>query len=167
MKEIYVPSLLSLFSFRLDGLCYSRCFIYLHFSPFSSHCPTNTVLVVVLQRYWHHSITLSFLYYAFVRLVQRFMQDRPPLELRQPLFYWNLGLGKNNYIYYNFKEIALFEQLCSASWDLSAFRRRVFGIFYIFQLIPFPPAKGLLLQLGHSRGMEQYLLHCTGLLPFT
>lgn len=45
------------------------------------------------QRYWYHSITISLLYYLFVRTLQRLMRDRQPFQLRIPLIIWNSVLA--------------------------------------------------------------------------
>uniref|UniRef100_A0A915MR34 Elongation of very long chain fatty acids protein n=1 Tax=Meloidogyne javanica TaxID=6303 RepID=A0A915MR34_MELJA len=47
----------------------------------------------LFQRYWYHSITVSLLYYVFVRLLQRLMRDRQPFQLRVPLIVWNFVLA--------------------------------------------------------------------------
>jgi len=48
---------------------------------------------IFLKRYWYHSITISLLYYVFVRLLQRLMRDRQPFQLRVPLIVWNFVLA--------------------------------------------------------------------------
>ncbi|KAI1721121.1 GNS1/SUR4 family domain-containing protein [Ditylenchus destructor] len=48
---------------------------------------------LLFQRYWHHSLTISVIYYALVRLIQWFMEDRKPFDLRRPLFLWNGALA--------------------------------------------------------------------------
>ncbi|KAL3106936.1 hypothetical protein niasHT_020039 [Heterodera trifolii] len=53
---------------------------------------------IFFQRHWHHSITVSVLYYAFVRLVQHLMRDRPPFSLRSPLLLWNASLALFSFV---------------------------------------------------------------------
>jgi elongation of very long chain fatty acids protein 6 len=45
------------------------------------------------QQNWHHSISISVIYYILIRVIQRFMRDRKPYNLQQPLFLWNAGLA--------------------------------------------------------------------------
>ncbi|CAJ0916800.1 unnamed protein product, partial [Mesorhabditis belari] len=41
------------------------------------------------QNNWHHSITISVVYYILIRSIQRLMRDRQAFTLEIPLFYWN------------------------------------------------------------------------------
>lgn len=45
------------------------------------------------QRYWHHSITVSFVYYILIRAIELVMKDREPFRLQKALFYWNSSLA--------------------------------------------------------------------------
>uniref|UniRef100_A0A914DZV4 Elongation of very long chain fatty acids protein n=1 Tax=Acrobeloides nanus TaxID=290746 RepID=A0A914DZV4_9BILA len=45
------------------------------------------------QAYWHHSITISIAYYVIIRLIEKWMQNRKPFDLRRELLIWNAGLA--------------------------------------------------------------------------
>ncbi|XP_067132836.1 very long chain fatty acid elongase 6-like isoform X2 [Centruroides vittatus] len=46
-----------------------------------------------MQNNWHHSIYWSIFYVIVIFSVQRFMRNRPALDLKTPLIIWNLGLA--------------------------------------------------------------------------
>uniref|UniRef100_A0A1I7Y9K5 Elongation of very long chain fatty acids protein n=1 Tax=Steinernema glaseri TaxID=37863 RepID=A0A1I7Y9K5_9BILA len=50
-------------------------------------------LTLFLQRYWHHTITISALYFLAIKGIQRWMRDRPAYQLQKPLFLWNAALA--------------------------------------------------------------------------
>ncbi|TKR86624.1 hypothetical protein L596_011179 [Steinernema carpocapsae] len=43
----------------------------------------------VMRDYWWHTVTISIIYFAVVKSIERFMRDRKPFELRPLLFSWN------------------------------------------------------------------------------
>lgn len=45
------------------------------------------------QENWHHSITISIVYYALIKGIQKVMEDRKPFKLQTPLLVWNAGLA--------------------------------------------------------------------------
>uniref|UniRef100_A0A7E4W977 Elongation of very long chain fatty acids protein n=1 Tax=Panagrellus redivivus TaxID=6233 RepID=A0A7E4W977_PANRE len=45
------------------------------------------------QENWHHSVTISIVYYVLIRAIQKVMQNRQPFQLQTPLFLWNGALA--------------------------------------------------------------------------
>ncbi|KAK6049586.1 GNS1/SUR4 family protein, partial [Cooperia oncophora] len=45
------------------------------------------------QRYWYHSITISVVYFATMKALQRIMENRKPFSLKTTLFLWNAALA--------------------------------------------------------------------------
>ncbi|KAK0419516.1 hypothetical protein QR680_014184 [Steinernema hermaphroditum] len=50
-------------------------------------------LTLFLQRNWHHTITISALYFGVIKAIQWWMRDRPAFQLQKPLFLWNAVLA--------------------------------------------------------------------------
>lgn len=48
---------------------------------------------VWMQRYWAHSITLSFAYALVIFVGQRLMLNKPTYSLKTPLTIWNFALA--------------------------------------------------------------------------
>ncbi|EGT33792.1 CBN-ELO-4 protein [Caenorhabditis brenneri] len=48
---------------------------------------------ILFQKYWYHSITISVLYFALIKVIQKFMENRKPFTLRYPLILWNGALA--------------------------------------------------------------------------
>uniref|UniRef100_A0A0M3IMA4 Elongation of very long chain fatty acids protein n=1 Tax=Ascaris lumbricoides TaxID=6252 RepID=A0A0M3IMA4_ASCLU len=48
---------------------------------------------LLLQRNWHHSITISIVYFILIKFIQKKMHHREPFNLRLPLFFWNASLA--------------------------------------------------------------------------
>lgn len=46
-----------------------------------------------MQNNWHQSIYWSIFYIIVIFSIQRYMKNRPPLELKTPLIIWNIGLA--------------------------------------------------------------------------
>ncbi|KAI3410092.1 hypothetical protein GPALN_006454 [Globodera pallida] len=67
-------------------------YVYKYSLPFE-RIQDKVAWTIFFQQHWHHSITVSVLYYAFVRLVQHLMRNRPPFSLRSPLLLWNAALA--------------------------------------------------------------------------
>ncbi|CAK5077284.1 unnamed protein product [Meloidogyne enterolobii] len=89
----------------------------------------------LFQRYWYHSITVSLLYYAFVRLLQRLMRDRQPFQLRVPLIVWNFVLAIFSFagldFLYNLTKHGLVYSIChSCNPDSVA----AFWLIFMFKL---------------------------------
>ncbi|CAD6187735.1 unnamed protein product [Caenorhabditis auriculariae] len=49
--------------------------------------------VNVFQRYWHHSITISVVYFIIIKAIQKAMENRKPFVLKTPLVLWNGALA--------------------------------------------------------------------------
>ena len=47
----------------------------------------------MLNKYWHYSVYISLFYVVTIFSIQRYMRDRPKLDLRRPLFLWSLLLS--------------------------------------------------------------------------
>lgn len=88
-----------------ENLSFETLFFYLHLcvavnfiSLFSFALPFERVedkvgWTLLFQRHWYHSLTVSVIYYALIRLIQWAMEDRKPFDLRWPLFLWNAALA--------------------------------------------------------------------------
>ncbi|GMS88460.1 hypothetical protein PENTCL1PPCAC_10635 [Pristionchus entomophagus] len=50
-------------------------------------------ITVFLQMNWMHTLTISVLYYAIVRGMERYLKDRPAFSLKAPLQLWNGALA--------------------------------------------------------------------------
>ncbi|XGW18467.1 hypothetical protein V3C99_002801 [Haemonchus contortus] len=48
---------------------------------------------IVFQQYWHHSFTISIIYFIIMKALQRFMENRKPFSLRTALVLWNGALA--------------------------------------------------------------------------
>ncbi|KAI6177138.1 Elongation of very long chain fatty acids protein [Aphelenchoides bicaudatus] len=48
---------------------------------------------MLFQKYWHHSITVSIVYYIVIRAIQYAMKNREAFQLQRALFYWNSSLA--------------------------------------------------------------------------
>lgn len=44
---------------------------------------------LAFQNYWHHTITLSIIYYAVIKAIQKVMENRKPFDLKTALYLWN------------------------------------------------------------------------------
>uniref|UniRef100_A0A914XAS7 Elongation of very long chain fatty acids protein n=1 Tax=Plectus sambesii TaxID=2011161 RepID=A0A914XAS7_9BILA len=79
---------------------------------------------VLLQNYWYHTITISIIYFAFIKLIQLFMTNRTAFDLRKPLFYWNGALAVFSWcglvrmseeFFYTLSEYGFEKSLCYAT----------------------------------------------------
>ncbi|VDM46167.1 unnamed protein product [Toxocara canis] len=67
-------------------------YIYRYALPFEK-VDDPVGMTLFLQRNWHHSITLSIVYFIVIKLIQWIMRNREPFSLRKPLFIWNACLA--------------------------------------------------------------------------
>ncbi|VDD91954.1 unnamed protein product [Enterobius vermicularis] len=98
-----------------------------------------------LQRTWHHSITISVVYYIFIKFIQRLMENRKPFTLRVPLIIWNFLLAVFSIIAFTrfTEDVAysaiyrgIYESLCYSvnPTDVAAFWSLQFAISKIVEL---------------------------------
>ncbi|CAB3403317.1 unnamed protein product [Caenorhabditis bovis] len=48
---------------------------------------------IIFQQYWYHFITISIVYFMLIKVIQKFMENRKPFNLRTPMILWNGGLA--------------------------------------------------------------------------
>ncbi|GMT18912.1 hypothetical protein PFISCL1PPCAC_10209, partial [Pristionchus fissidentatus] len=46
-------------------------------------------ITLFLQMNWMHTLTISVIYYAVVRGIEKYLKDKPAFDLKTPLFLWN------------------------------------------------------------------------------
>ncbi|KHN74748.1 Putative fatty acid elongation protein 4 [Toxocara canis] len=100
---------------------------------------------LLLQKYWYHSMTISFVYFVTVKLLQRFMRHREPFQLNRPLFFWNASLAIFSIIgfirsvedtIYSLYYLGLFPSMCYTihPYGVAAFWALLFAISKIVEL---------------------------------
>ncbi|VDM26656.1 unnamed protein product [Toxocara canis] len=100
---------------------------------------------LLLQKYWYHSMTISFVYFVTVKLLQRFMRHREPFQLNRPLFLWNASLAIFSIIgfirsvedtIYSLYYLGLFPSMCYTihPYGVAAFWALLFAISKIIEL---------------------------------
>ncbi|KAL6727652.1 hypothetical protein Aduo_009510 [Ancylostoma duodenale] len=72
---------------------YEDNYRYKYALPFEKVDDPRGWTVDIFQRYWYHSITISILYFATIKAVQRIMENRKPFSLKTTLFFWNGALA--------------------------------------------------------------------------
>ncbi|VDK59816.1 unnamed protein product [Anisakis simplex] len=100
---------------------------------------------LVLQRIWYHSISISIVYFILIKLIQRFMQNRPPFQLKTPLLVWNASLSIFSFfgfirffeeLVYSYTQLGLYHSLCYTihTNGAAAFWSLLFAISKIVEL---------------------------------
>ncbi|VDL86667.1 unnamed protein product [Nippostrongylus brasiliensis] len=72
---------------------YEDTYRYKYALPFERVDDPKGLTVNIFQRYWYHSITISILYFATIKAIQRMMENRKPFTLRTALILWNGALA--------------------------------------------------------------------------
>uniref|UniRef100_A0A0N5AF43 Elongation of very long chain fatty acids protein n=1 Tax=Syphacia muris TaxID=451379 RepID=A0A0N5AF43_9BILA len=67
-------------------------YTYKYALPFE-HVDHPVELTINLQNNWYHSITISVIYFAVIKILQLIMRNRQPFKLRWLLIIWNVSLA--------------------------------------------------------------------------
>uniref|UniRef100_A0A1I7X097 Elongation of very long chain fatty acids protein n=1 Tax=Heterorhabditis bacteriophora TaxID=37862 RepID=A0A1I7X097_HETBA len=102
--------------------------------------------VNIFQRYWYHSITISVIYFAVIKGIQKSMENKKPFVLKTPLILWNGSLAIFSIMgVMRFSEVDFIYSLVNHGWynaicyschpnDVAAFWSLLFAISKIVEL---------------------------------
>ncbi|CAJ0931343.1 unnamed protein product, partial [Mesorhabditis belari] len=98
-----------------------------------------------LQQNWAHTITISVIYFAIIKLIQSYLEHKKAFDLRLPLIFWNAFLALFSIfgfirfgedLFYSLQHRTPYEWICYSCHpnDVAAFWSLLFAISKIFEL---------------------------------